>query len=493
MPAATPPSGTDNRNILTVSQLNRLARNLLEESFPAVLVAGEISNLAMPSSGHWYLTLKDEQAQIRCAMFRNRNMLLRFKPKDGIQVVVKARLSLYEGRGDYQLIVEYMELAGAGALQRAFELLKAKLLHEGLFDAGRKRPLPALPRHVAVITSPSGAAVRDIISVFRRRFPGTQLTIVPVTVQGEQSAAELVDALATVNARRGCLHDVDVIILARGGGSLEDLWSFNNEGLARAIVASLLPVVSAVGHETDFTIADFVSDMRAATPSAAAELLSPHQDEYKQLLQGQLRKLRMSMTQRLQELQLQCKGFARRLRHPGRRLQEQAQRLDGLELRARRALHASLQQTRHRLALVRAGLLRHSPDAALAQRRQQTTFLGQRLHAALRAMLQHKAQALREQGHALHTVSPLATLARGYAIVTQGDAVLTSYEQTQPGATIHTRLAHGVLLSKVEAAFYEASAFSDSPSPERSAAQTAPVQNSDDSAARNDSDSDSGS
>jgi exodeoxyribonuclease VII large subunit len=448
-PSSATPAGNDNRKILTVSQLNRLARNLLEESFPAVLVEGEISNLATPSSGHWYLTLKDEQAQIRCAMFRNRNMFLRFKPKDGMQVVVKARLSLYEGRGDYQLILEHMEQAGAGALQRAFELLKARLLQEGLFDVAHKKPLPSLPCHIAVLTSPTGAAIRDIISVFRRRFPATQLTIVPVTVQGEQSATELINALATVNARRGCLQDVDVIILARGGGSLEDLWSFNDERLARAIHASVLPVVSAVGHETDFTIADFVADVRAATPSAAAELLSPHQDEYRQLLQGQFRKLRARMASRLQEVQAQFKGLTRRLRHPGRRLQEQAQRLDGLELRAKRALNTYLQQARHRIALAQAGLLRHSPDAALAQRRQQTAYLTQRLHSALRTRLLHKTQALREQSHALHTVSPLATLGRGYAIVTQGDTVLTSYEQTGPGATIRTRLAHGVLLSKV--------------------------------------------
>lgn len=450
MPAPFTPTRDDGRKVLTVSQLNRLARNLLEESFPSVLVEGEISNLSIPASGHWYLTLKDEQAQIRCAMFRNRNMLLRFKPKDGMQVVVKARLSLYEGRGDYQLIVEHMELAGAGALQRAFELLKARLLQEGLFDAARKKPLPALPRHVAVVTSPTGAAIRDIISVFRRRFPAIQLTIVPVMVQGEQSAPDIIKALNTVNARQGCLQDVEVILLARGGGSLEDLWSFNNEQLARAISASSLPVVSAVGHETDFTIADFVADVRAATPSAAAELLSPHQDEFKALLHSQLRKLRACMGKQLQDLNLQCRNLARRLRHPGRRLQEQAQRLDGLEMRLLRALQGNLKLARHRIALVRAGLLRHSPDRALAQGKQQVAYLAQRLQSAQRTLLQQKLQALREQSHALHTVSPLATLARGYAIVTQGEKVLTSYEQTQPGATIQTRLAHGVLLSKVE-------------------------------------------
>ena len=406
MSPSPPSTSRDNRNILTVSQLNRLARMLLEDSVPAVLVEGEISNLSIPSSGHWYLTLKDEQAQIRCAMFRNRNMLLRFKPKDGMQVIVKARLSIYEGRGDYQLIVEHMEQAGAGALQRAFELLKARLLQEGLFDVAHKQPLPTLPRHVAVITSPTGAAVRDIISVFRRRFPATQLTIIPVMVQGEQSAADMVRALHTINARLGCLEDVDVILLARGGGSLEDLWSFNDEGLARAIHASTLPVVSAVGHETDFTIADFVADVRAATPSAAAELLCPHQDDYQLVLQSLARKLQGNMSLRLKQLQLLLGRLGRQLRHPGRRLQEQSQRLDGLELRARRAM---------------------------------------------RTVLQRKTLELREQGHALHTVSPLATLARGYAIVTEGEQVLTSYEQTKPGATITTRLAKGVIRSKVEA------------------------------------------
>ncbi len=398
--------GTANRNVLTVSQLNRLARSLLEDSFPAVLVEGEISNLSIPASGHWYLTLKDAEAQIRCAMFRNRNMLVRFKPKDGMQVLVKAKLSIYEGRGDYQLIVEHIEEAGAGALRRAFELLKTRLLQEGLFEAARKKPLPTLPRHVAVITSPTGAAIRDIISVFRRRFPTTLLTIVPVPVQGEQAAPEMIRALATVNARQGSLDDVDVILLARGGGSLEDLWSFNDEKLARAIAASTLPVVSAVGHETDFTIADFVADVRAATPSAAAELLSPHQNDFHLQFQALARKLRGTIDSQLKLLRLQLQRLGRQLRHPGRRLQEQAQRLDGLEVRAGRAM---------------------------------------------RATLQRKAQGLREQGRALHIVSPLATLARGYSIATLDATVLTSYEQVAPGATIRTRLATGVLRSKVEA------------------------------------------
>ena len=273
-----PISASRDNNVLTVSQLNRLARGLLEDHFPAVTVQGEISNFAQPASGHWYLTLKDSAAQVRCAMFRNRNMFVRFKPKDGIQVTVKAKLSLYEGRGDYQLLLESMEDGGAGALRQAFEKLYQKLQAEGLFAAERKKPLPPMPSHIAVITSPTGAAVRDVISVFRRRFPATQLTIVPVSVQGQPAATEMIAALARVNARQGCLADVDTILLTRGGGSLEDLWCFNDEALARAIHASALPVVSAVGHEIDFTIADFVADVRAATPSAAAELLSPSRE-----------------------------------------------------------------------------------------------------------------------------------------------------------------------------------------------------------------------
>jgi exodeoxyribonuclease VII large subunit len=450
MPTPRPTANLQDENVLTVTQLNRLARMLLEETFPSVLVEGEISNLAMPSSGHWYLTLKDDNAQIRCAMFRNRNMLVRCRPKDGMQVVVKARLSIYEGRGDYQLILEQLEETGAGALRRAFELLKTRLLQEGLFDPAHKKALPTLPGHIAVITSPTGAAIRDIISVFRRRFPAIALTIVPVTVQGEQAAAEMVRALVRVNARQGCLHDVDAILLARGGGSLEDLWSFNNEALARAIYASELPVVSAVGHETDFTIADFVADVRAATPSAAAELLSPHQEEYTQLFRQYTQQLRGLMRNNLQTLQLHLQRLRKQLRHPGRRLQEQAQRLDEMELRGRRAMVAVLHKARHRVALLQAGLLTRNPGVLLARHRQDTRHLQQRLLAAVRTALRRKQSQLREQGHALHTVSPLATLGRGYSITTREEGVITSYEQVQPGVTIRTRLADGILLSKVE-------------------------------------------
>lgn len=445
----TSPLSQDSK-LLTVSQLNRLARQLLEAHFPAVLVQGEISNLAQPGSGHWYFTLKDASGQVRCAMFRNRNMFVRFRPKDGMQVVVKAKLSLYEGRGDYQLLVDVVEEAGAGALRQAFEQLYQKLQIEGLFDAARKKPLPSLPRHVAIITSPTGAAIRDVISVFRRRFPATQLTVVPVSVQGAQAAPEMIRALTLVNRRQGCLADVDTILLTRGGGSLEDLWSYNDETLARAIHASALPVVSAVGHEVDFTIADFVADARAATPSAAAELLSPHQDHFRLRLVTLVMRQTAFINAVLQTGRRQLAAVARQLRHPGRRLQEQAQRLDLLELRLVRAM----QQQRLQPQLLLQGLYKRlslqSPDRQLAGRRQRLGIDMQRLAQAMRTALQQRRLTLQSHAHALQTVSPLATLARGYSITTTADGhVLTSCDDVKAGATIQTRLANGSLQSTV--------------------------------------------
>jgi exodeoxyribonuclease VII large subunit len=249
----------DQQRAFTVSELNSEVRSLLENNFPSVLVEGEISNFSRPASGHWYFTLKDESAQVRCAMFRSRNMAVRFKPENGAKVQLRARLSLYEGRGDYQLLVDRMEAAGDGALQKAFEALKAKLHAEGLLDADRKQPLPSTIRHIGVITSPTGAAIHDILSVLNRRFPALGITLLPVPVQGQEAAPAMIRALATANARRGPLSDLDVIIIGRGGGSLEDLWAFNDEALARAIAQSALPVISAVGHEVDFSIADFVA------------------------------------------------------------------------------------------------------------------------------------------------------------------------------------------------------------------------------------------
>jgi len=331
---------TATRNVLSVSLLNEQVRDLLENSFPHLWVEGEISNLAQPSSGHLYFTLKDAGAQIRAAMFRGNNRLLQFAPKNGQQVLVKARLSLYAPRGDYQLIVEQMEEAGLGALRRAFDELRLRLQAEGLFAAERKRPLPEHVRHLAVITSPTGAAIRDILSVLRRRFPGLPVTLLPVPVQGREAAPAIVRALALANAQ----PQFDAILIARGGGSLEDLWAFNEEVVARAIAGSRLPVVSGVGHETDFTIADFVADVRAPTPSAAAELLSLDGAELLGSLEGFELLLARALHTQLQRLGQQLTHLRARLRHPGQRLHDLAQRLDELELRLQRAIRLKLRE-----------------------------------------------------------------------------------------------------------------------------------------------------
>lgn len=450
--------------VYSVSQLNRLAKGLLEDHFPSVFVEGEISNFACPSSGHWYLTLKDAGAQVRCAMFRNRNMFVRVKPKDGMRVLVKGKLSLYEGRGDYQLILDHMEETGAGALRKAFEQLQARLQAEGLFDAVHKKPLPALPRHLVVITSPTGAAIHDVLSVLKRRFPALPVTIIPVSVQGQQAAGEIIAALELANRRQGCLADADLVLLTRGGGSLEDLWSFNDEALARAIHASELPVIAAIGHEVDFTIAEFVADVRAPTPSAAAELLSPHQDAWRQRLQRVATQLEFLLRQRINGLQQQLLRVGKRLQHPGRRLQEQAQRLDELETRLRRGMHNLLQHKRSRTNLLRQIVATHAPDQQLALLRQRLGTAQHQLLRGWRSRLQELRAGLQTQVHALHTVSPLATLARGYSITSTTDGkVVSSYGQVNSGATIRTRLAQGSIESIVQSVSPEAEPGPDAP------------------------------
>src|ERR1700728_3269492 len=324
------------RDIYSVSRLNREVRVLLERGFGALWLEAEISNLARPSSGHWYFSLKDSAAQVRCAMFRQRNMLSAFTPRDGQKVLVRARIGLYEPRGEYQLIVDHMEDAGLGALKRQFEELSAKLSQEGLFAAERKRLLPGLPKRIGVITSPTGAAVRDILHVLARRFPAAPVLIYPVRVQGAQAAAEITATLQLANQRAEC----DVLILARGGGSLEDLWAFNDERLARAIVASPIPVITGIGHEIDFTIADFAADVRAPTPSAAAEIVVPDAEEWlsslRRLDARLQRALLRSMQARAQRLRWLCGRAA--MVSPSARLAQQSQRLDELEQRLSRAL-----------------------------------------------------------------------------------------------------------------------------------------------------------
>ena len=447
-PDITGPAGE--RRIYTVSDLNRAARGLLEGSLPLLWVEGEISNLARPASGHLYFSLKDSQAQVRCALFRNRNQLLRFKPADGMHVLVRGRVSLYEPRGDFQLIAEHMEEAGHGALQRAFEELKQKLAAEGLFDPARKRPLPSAPRSIGVITSPSGAALRDILSVIRRRYPLARVVLYPVPVQGEGAGEKIAAMLRTASARA----DSEVLILARGGGSLEDLWAFNEEAVARAIRASAIPVVSGVGHETDITIADFAADLRAPTPTGAAELVTPDTASWLRQLAEQSARLEQVQIRFIGDLRERLDWCQERLGqlHPGRVLRDRAQRLDELELRLRHGMRQQLRHEAARLATATSGLREHSPAQRLRSASDRLIGLAQRLRAAARADLLALRNRAALAARALDAVSPLATLQRGYAIVTDAasGAVLSHVEAARPGQAIRAELSDGSLLAEIK-------------------------------------------
>lgn len=450
-----PPSERPERTVLSISALNREVRALLESGFPLVWVEGEISNLARPGSGHLYFSLKDETAQVRCAMFRNRNLHLGFRPENGSQVLARARVSLYEGRGEFQLIIEHMEEAGDGALRRAFEALKLSLSREGLFEAAHKRPLPTLARRVGVITSPTGAAIRDILSVLQRRFPGIEVILYPVAVQGEEAALAIARAIATANQRREC----EVLIVGRGGGSLEDLWAFNEEAVARAIYASELPVISAVGHEIDVTIADFVADQRAPTPSAAAELISPDRSAWLARFERIEQRLQRAQATARQHRQLRLEGLAKRLKHPGRRLEEIAQRLDEHEQALQRALRRGQEQRKQNLTALRARLHRQSPLQRLQALHLRQAELGRRLQQALSHRLEQRQHRLQNCARALDAVSPLATLQRGYAIVShypQGP-ILRNSREAQPGERIEARLAQGRLRCRIEELVHEES------------------------------------
>ncbi|TVP89161.1 MAG: exodeoxyribonuclease VII large subunit [Pseudomonadaceae bacterium] len=426
---------------LSVSQLNARARSLLEEVFPRVWVEGELSNLARPSSGHMYFSLKDSKAQIRCAFFRQHASRVRLTLRDGLQVRVRGRVSLYEGRGDYQLIVDALETAGDGALRQAFEVLKAQLEQEGLFAHSRKQVLPGFPRRIGVITSASGAAVRDIISVFRRRAPFVELTIIPSAVQGNEAAGQLVQALHVADQA-----GFDALIISRGGGSLEDLWPFNEESVARAVAACKTPIVSAVGHETDISICDFVADLRAPTPSAAAEQLSPDSAGLLRQFQQLQQQLHSRLRQRLERDVLRLQGLRQRLRHPGERLAQQAQRLDELELRLKRAAQQTHTHQLRRLERLSARLQQQHPGRRLDLLRQQLAHLQQRLPRSMQQRLQRERQQFSQLSHSLNLVSPLATLGRGYSILldAQGRAVRQA-DQVRPGDQIQARLAKGQL------------------------------------------------
>jgi exodeoxyribonuclease VII large subunit len=446
-----PPPPTETRDIYTPSRLNREARTLLERGLPALWLEGEISNLSRPSSGHWYFSLKDEAAQLRCAMFRQRNMLARFTPRDGSHVVVRGRVSLYEQRGDYQFIADYMEEAGEGALRQRFELLKVKLAAQGLFAAEHKRPLPRLPRRIGVVTSPTGAAIRDVLHILKRRFCGIPVLLYPVQVQGGVAAAQIARTIRRASARAEC----DVLILVRGGGSLEDLWAFNEESVARAIYDSAIPIVTGIGHEVDFTIADFVADVRAPTPSGAAELAVPDSTEWLRNVMRLAGRLTVALSRKLKTQQDRASWLARRLQqlHPGVELRQRAQRLDDLEQRLIRVLRADLSARQRTLVQLAAELRQHSPALRVANARRRLDSARSSIEAITRARLEQFGKRIAIAARTLDAVSPLATLERGYAIVTDSKGtVVTNAQDVRVGQLIDARLTQGSIRARVERA-----------------------------------------
>jgi exodeoxyribonuclease VII large subunit len=432
------------RHVLTPSSLNRLVRDLLGDALPQVWIEGELSNVARPASGHVYFTLKDSSAQVRCAMFKMKASTLRFRPVDGMQVVVRAKVGLYEPRGEFQLVAEYMEPSGEGALQREFEQLKARLNTEGLFEASRKRALPRYARRIGVITSATGAAVRDVLSVMARRWPLAHVEILPVPVQGREAPPAIVAMLRKASA---CAR-YDVVLLTRGGGSLEDLWAFNEEIVARAIHASAVPVISAVGHEIDFSIADFVADLRAPTPSAAAELLVPDAVAVGRHLRQLQQRLLAVQLGRLQAQSQRVDHLLARLQaqRPQARLQRDRERLVHLQRRLTTVLREQDQRRRTRLERLHARLLARHPRNQLPLLQRRLAEQDQRLRRAITQLLQRRQTQLRHDGRALHAVSPLATLERGYTIMFDADGkVLRSVQGVEPGSTLRARLVDGEL------------------------------------------------
>jgi exodeoxyribonuclease VII large subunit len=436
--------------VYTVSQLSRETKELLNQHFLTIQVEGEISNLSTPSSGHIYFTLKDAKAQVRCAMFRFRQKKMGFIPENGQQVVVSAQVSLYEPRGDFQLIVQTIEEAGDGALLRAFETLKLKLDNEGLFDPDSKKQLPYLPQTIGIITSPTGAAIKDILNVLDRRFAAVPVILYPVAVQGDAAKHEIVKALEIAHSRKEC----DIIILSRGGGSLEDLWSFNEEIVARAIYACSIPIISGIGHEIDFTIADFVADIRAPTPSAAAEHCTPVAQELLQYFKQLENQLNQQLKRKLTHSQQTLNWLNKRLfqQHPGQQLTTKTQKLDNLELRLNQILQTKLSKKQTGLELISNRLWQLSPANKTRAYQMQQQYLSGRLITSLNRKLERLKQQLNNTSQTLDAVSPLATLNRGYAIVSnaQSEQIIRATKQLKKGDSIQTQLAQGHFVSKIE-------------------------------------------
>ena len=435
-------------NIYSVSQLNQSVRLMLENQLGAVWLTGEISNFSQPVSGHWYLSLKDENAQVRCAMFRMKNLRVSFRPTNGMQVLVRANVSLYEPRGDYQLIIESMHLAGEGLLMQQFEALKLKLAAEGLFAQHLKKNLPHFSKAVGIITSKTGAALQDILHILQRRDPSLKIIIYPTAVQGKDAATEIAQMIELANQRQ----EVDVLIVSRGGGSLEDLWCFNEEMVARAIFHSHLPVISAVGHETDVTIADFVADVRAPTPSAAAELVSRNQTELLQQLQYRRQRLEIALDRLFAEKQQKLRHLSLRLhnQHPQAQLRIQQQLITQLSHRLQQTLRHHWQKTAENLTALSMRLYKNPLPLRLQQYEQQLAQLKVRLNSHMNLTLSLQQKQLAHLCGKLDSLSPLKVLARGYSITqNQQNFTIRSMKDVNVGEQIKTRLPDGDIISQV--------------------------------------------
>ena len=436
------------QEIISVSEINKRAKSILEENFPFVWIQGEVSNFFSAASGHWYFSLKDESSEIRCAMFTNKNHHITFEPKDGDHLVLNGTLSIFEGRGQYQIIVEHIELAGEGALLKAFEELKKKLQLEGLFDDSIKRQLPAYPKNIAVITSPDGAVIQDIINVLDRRSPFLDLTVVPTLVQGEKAAPLICDALNKV----GKLKNIDVVILARGGGSIEDLWAFNNEEVARAIVNCPTPIISAIGHETDFTISDFVSDLRAPTPSIAAEIISQPYSELIETLEGYQNYISRSVISQIDLQRTQITNLIKRIRHPGDKLREISQKLDYIETTLIQNINQEISFKKNGLNLKDLSLQQNSPQNKVKEAKVYLQNASKDLLKALKLEIERKNTVLAEIVATLQAVSPLSVLSRGYSIIsTEPDGkILSSSNQVEIGQSISAILSKGSIKAEIK-------------------------------------------
>lgn len=430
--------------VYTISELNQAIRSLLEGEFPLMWVRGEISNFKAHSSGHWYFSLKDDKAQVNAVMFRGFNSRLRFRPESGMEVMVRGRVTVYEPRGNYQVFCELMDPVGAGALQKAYEQLKAKLEKEGLFDPARKKALPAYPQHVAIVTSPTGAAIRDMLNVLGRRFKCLNITVIPAVVQGDQAPASIVHGIQMANQ----LKDVDVLIVGRGGGSIEDLWGFNDESVARAIANSRLPVISGVGHEVDFTIADFVADLRAPTPSAAAELVVKSTEDLQEKIALYSRRLTRSIVQQIEYQKQQVSNLKRHLIDPRRRLQDLIQRSDEVFQRLEQAAFHLIEKRRMQVELLHRRMI--NPKDLLQRLQLRQKQMEEKLKATFQYKLKDLRSRLKSQASMLDSLSPLRVVDRGFSIVKSEKKLIKSIDQVKAKDPLSIRVKDGEILARVE-------------------------------------------